>query len=64
MKLAPLITLRSPEMVLCLSGAELTEVLGSLGHDVCEELELDSAEGFAWENVRWVFQEWRLMEIT
>jgi len=63
MKLAPFITLRSPEMVLSLPSAELTEVLGGLGYDVCEELELDSAKGFAWEGCQ-VGVSGGLMEIT
>jgi hypothetical protein len=48
MELATLVTLRPPETVLALAGAELPEVLSRLGHHVCEELELDPSEGFSW----------------
>jgi hypothetical protein len=47
MELATLVTLRPPEAVLALAGAELPEVLSRLGHHVCEELELDPSEGFS-----------------
>ena len=44
MELAALVALRLASWVLCLAGAELTEVLGSLGDDVLEQLYLDSAQ--------------------
>lgn len=47
MEFASLIPLWPTEMVLCLSSAELAEVLGGLGDDICEELELDSAQWLA-----------------
>jgi hypothetical protein len=34
-------------MVLRLAGAELTEVFGSLGYDIFEELEFYAAEWFS-----------------
>lgn len=46
MELAPLIPLRSSLGVLGLAGAELTEVLGRLGSDVCIQEHLDAAKGF------------------
>jgi len=47
MEFTALITLRSPEMILRLSRAKLPEVLGCLGNDICEEFELDSAQGLS-----------------
>jgi hypothetical protein len=44
----PFISLGPPEVVLRLAGAELAEILGGLGDDIGEELELDSAQGFTW----------------
>lgn len=48
MKLAPLISLRAPEMILCLAGTELTEILCCFGDDIGEELEGYPAEWLAW----------------
>lgn len=48
MELATLVTLRPPQAVLALAGAELPEVLSRLGHHICEELELDPSKGFSW----------------
>jgi hypothetical protein len=45
-ELAAFVTLWPSEMVLGLTGAELPEILGSLGHDIAEELELDAAKRF------------------
>jgi hypothetical protein len=55
-ELAALVALRAPEVVLRLTGAELAEVLGGLGDDISEELELDPSEGFSYTalvDVRW-----------
>jgi hypothetical protein len=38
--------------VLVLARGELTEILGSLGDDVVEELKLDATEGLACERER------------
>lgn len=43
MEFTPLVPLWPAEMVLRLARTELAEVLGRAGHDVSEELELDSA---------------------
>lgn len=43
MELAPLVALRPPSVVLRLAGAELAEVLSSLGRHIFEQLHLDSA---------------------
>ena len=48
MKLAPFVPLRSTLRILALSGAKLSEVLGSSRNDICEELHLDPAKRFAW----------------
>jgi hypothetical protein len=45
-ELGALVTLGFPHGALCLSGAELAEVLGGFGDDIFEELEGDAAEGF------------------
>lgn len=50
-ELAPLIPLRPAEIVLALARAELAEVLGRLGDDVREELDLDPSEWFSWKGV-------------
>lgn len=50
MELGALVALRAAEIVLALARAELAEVLGSLGHNILEELEGDATEGFTW---RW-----------
>lgn len=47
MKLAPLIALRPPQMILRFPRAKLPEVLRRLGYDIGEEFELDSAQWFA-----------------
>jgi hypothetical protein len=47
MEFTPPIALRPPEMIRRLASAELAEVLGRLGHRVCEEFELDPAQGLA-----------------
>lgn len=51
MKFASLIPLRLPPPILRLPSAELTEVLGRLGHDICEEFEFDAAEFFSFAYV-------------
>jgi hypothetical protein len=43
MEFAAFISLWPAQMVLCLARAELAEVFGGLGDDICEELELDSS---------------------
>lgn len=48
-ELASLVALRMSQVILCLAGAVLTEVLGSLWHDVGEQLHLDSSQGLAAE---------------
>lgn len=47
MELAPLVPLRLAPGVFGLAGAELAEVFGGAWDDVCEELHLHAAEGFA-----------------
>jgi hypothetical protein len=42
MEFTPFVALRPTKMVFRLTRAELAEVLGCLGNDVCEELELDA----------------------
>jgi hypothetical protein len=48
MDFAPFIALRLTSIILGLTGAELTEVLGSLGHHVLEQFHLDSSELLPW----------------
>lgn len=48
MEFRALVTLGSTEMILGLSSAELTKVLGGLGDYIFEELEGDAAEWFTW----------------
>lgn len=48
-ELGPLVALWSSQVILRLAGAELAEVLCRLGHDILEELEGDSAQGFTWK---------------
>ena len=47
MEFASFVALWTAEMVLCLTGAELTEVLGGLGDYIGEELELDTSQRFS-----------------
>jgi hypothetical protein len=47
-ELAPLVALGLAAVILGLARAELAKVLGRPGHRVLEELEGDTAEGFAW----------------
>lgn len=47
MESAALVALRTTEIVLTLAGAELPEVFGSFGHNVCEELHCDAAQRFS-----------------
>lgn len=54
-KFATFVALRSTQVVLRLSGAELAEVLGGLGDYIGEELELDSAEWLSWLRSAWFF---------
>lgn len=44
-----LVALRLPSLVFGLAGAELAEVFGGSGSDVCEELHFHAAEGLAAE---------------
>ena len=48
MEFAALVALRLAPMVLCLAGAELTEVLGRLGDDVLEQFHLDPPQLLAY----------------
>jgi len=48
MELAALVALRLAPTVLCFASAELTKVFSSLGHDVLEQLHLDSAQLLSW----------------
>lgn len=47
MEFASLIALRVSKMILRLASAILTEVFGSLWHNILEELHLDPTQGLA-----------------
>lgn len=51
MKFAPFIPLRLTPSILRLAGTELPEILCCLGDDVFEELDLDAAQLFSWNDV-------------
>lgn len=50
MELGALVSLGFSNGILVLAGAELTKVLGRLGHYILEELKSDAPEGFTYRD--------------